>query len=200
MPSNTIAVTPADHITVLASFQFQYDPYLPLASGDHQGNIIYIGPLTKVLGTPFRLGYLVAPEKFVKAAARKRMLVDLRGDVFTEQVVAELIKSGELARLIQRANKLYRQRCDWLVQLLNAKLGEVVEFTIPNGGMALWLKFHARFPLAKVLEKASAGGLKLIGSAYHAGNQSPYNVLRFGFASVSEDELTKAVTMLSQSI
>jgi GntR family transcriptional regulator/MocR family aminotransferase len=67
-------------------FEFQYNPYLPLASGNHEGNIIYIGSLSKVLGTPFRLGYLVAPDKFVHAAAKKRMLIDLRGDVFTEQL------------------------------------------------------------------------------------------------------------------
>jgi len=181
-------------------FQFQYDPYLPLASSDHEGNIIYVGSLTKVLGTPFRLGYLVAPEKFVNAAARKRMLIDLKGDVFTEKIVSELIKSGELTRLIQKANKLYRQRCHFLAEVLNSQLGDVVEFIRPNGGMALWLQFNTDFQLAKIIEKTSARGLKIMGSAYHQGNNSPFNGFRFGFASLNEDELTKAVDIFKTSI
>lgn len=181
-------------------FQFQYEPYLSLASGDHKGNIIYIGSLTKVLGTPFRLGYLVASAKFVQAATRKRMLIDLRGDVFTEKVVSELIKNGELTRLIQKANKIYRQRCYVLADLLGSQLSEAIKFTRPNGGMALWLEFNKNLELTKIIERASAKGLKIMGSVYNQGNNSHHNALRFGFASLSEEELIKAVDILKNSI
>lgn len=180
--------------------QFQYDPYLPLASGNHEGNIIYIGSLTKVLGTPFRLGYLVATEKFIHAAAKKKLLIDFRGDVFTEQVVSGLIESGELTRLIQKANRLYRQRCHFLADLLTSQLGEVTEFTRPNGGMAFWLQFHKDFRLTKIIEKISPKGLKITGSVYSQGSNAQYNAFRFGFASLNEDQLEKAVDILRTSI
>ena len=181
-------------------FQFQYDPYLPLASGNHEGNIIYIGSLTKVLGTPFRLGYLVAAEKFVHAAAKKRMLIDLRGDVFTEQVVSGFIENGNLTRLIQKANKLYRERCHFLADLLTTQLGEEVTFTKPSGGMAIWVKLNANIQLAKVVEKSAAMGLKLIGTVYSQGSNAKYNAFRFGYASLQEDQLEKAVHILRASI
>lgn len=181
-------------------FQFQNDPYLPLASDDHRGNIIYIGSLTKVLGTPFRLGYMVATERFIQAAAKKRTLIDLRGDVFTENVVSQLIKNGELVRLIQKANKLYRERCYFLEQLLSSQLEEEINFTIPNGGMALWLKFNEDIKLKKVIEKASVKGLKLMGTAYCEGPDAAYNSLRFGFASLENDELEKAVAILKNVV
>ena len=181
-------------------FQFQYDPYLPLASGNHDGNIIYIGSLTKVLGTPFRLGYIVAAEKFIKAAAKKRMLVDLRGDVLNEQVVSGLIKNGELTRLIQKANKLYRKRCHFLSELLNTKLGEVVEFKRPTGGMAIWLCINSDFELTKILDKTAAKGLKVIGSTYNKGSNAKYNAFRFGFGSLNVEELEKAVEIFKTTI
>ena len=165
-----------------------------MASGDHGGNIIYIGSLTKVLGTPFRLGYMVATEKFTTAAAKKKMLIDLRGDVLNEQVVSGLIKSGELTRLIKRANKLYRKRCHFLEDVLNSQLGEAVEFSRPSGGMALWLRFSSDLQLKKILEKSSFKGLKVMGS------NAQYNAFRFGFASLNEDELVKAVDILKLSV
>jgi GntR family transcriptional regulator/MocR family aminotransferase len=113
-------------------FQFQYDPYLPLASIDHEGNIIYIESLSRVLGTPFRLGYLAAAEKFVNAAAKKRMLIDLMGNVLTEQVISGFIEDSNLNRLIQKANRLYRGRCLLFADLLTTQLGEVVALTSPG--------------------------------------------------------------------
>lgn len=181
-------------------FQFQYDPYLPLASGDHEGNIIYIGSLTKVLGTPFRLGYMIATETFLEAAAKLRALIDLRGDVFMEQVVSGLINNGELVRLIQKANRLYGQRCDFLADLLRDQLGEVIDFTKPTGGMALWLKFKETYPLSKVIKKASSMGLEIKGTSYYKGKDARYNAFRFGFASLDEGELEKAVHILRKSV
>lgn len=181
-------------------FQFQYDPYLPLASGDHEGNIIYIGSLTKVLGMPFRLGYMVAAKKFVRNAAKWRTLIDLRGDVFMEHVVSGLIRSGELTRLIQRANKLYRQRCLYLADLIHTQLGDVIEFTKPNGGMALWLRFQKDFPLARTIKKATTMGLEIMGSIYSREAGVQFSAFRFGFASLNEEELEKAVHILRKSI
>jgi len=181
-------------------FQFQYDPYLPLASGNHEGNIIYIGSLTKVLGTPFRLGYMVAAKKFVQAAAKWRALIDLRGDVFMEDVVTGLIRNGDLTRLIQKANKLYRQRCHFLADLIHTQLGSVIEFQRPNGGMALWLQFPEDFSLEKVIKKAASMGLRITGSLYSGEKSVPYNAFRFGFASLHEEELEKAVDILRKSI
>ncbi|GAA4802294.1 PLP-dependent aminotransferase family protein [Olivibacter ginsenosidimutans] len=181
-------------------FQFQYAPYLPLASGDHEGNIIYIGSLTKVLGTPFRLGYLIATEKFVQEAAKWKTLIDLRGDVLLEHVVAHLIQRGELKRLIQKANKLYRQRCYFLADLMRTQLNENIEFKRPNGGMALWLKFQTDFPLGKVIKKTASLGLKITGSVYSLEKGASYNAFRFGFASLHEEEMEKAVHLLSDAI
>ncbi|PSK94631.1 PLP-dependent aminotransferase family protein [Taibaiella chishuiensis] len=181
-------------------FQFQSDPYLPLASGHHEGNIIYIGSLTKVLGTPFRLGYIVAAEKFIHAAARKRILIDLRGDVFSEQVVAGLIENGDLTRLIQKANKLYCQRCDYLGNLLSTTFGETIEFKKPDGGMAMWLQFKPGVPLEKVIARAASRGLRIAGTVYHPGKGADFNAFRFGFASLDTAGLEKAVDILQAAL
>ncbi len=181
-------------------FQFQSDPYLPLASGHHAGNIIYIGSLTKVLGTPFRLGYIVAAEKFIHAAAQKRILIDLRGDVFSEQVVSGLIEHGELSRLIQKANKLYCQRCDFLSHLLRAELSDVLEFKKPDGGMALWLRFKPEAQLEQIVTRVASRGLKFTGTVLYPSTDNPIHALRFGFASLSETQLEQAVGILKASL
>ena len=50
-------------------FHYSSSPILPLASADHGGNVIYIGSLTKTLAPSVRIGYMIAPENFIKEAA-----------------------------------------------------------------------------------------------------------------------------------
>lgn len=181
-------------------FQFEYAPYLPLTSGDHEGNIIYIGSLTKVLGTPFRLGYLIASKNFIRAASKQKLLIDLRGDVLTEQVVSGLIENGELTKLIQKANKLYRHRCHFASDLVTTQLSDFIHFSKPNGGMALWLQFKEGILLDQIITNANSKGLKVMGSIYNKDSGSDFNAFRFGFASLNDEEITKAIDILKMSV
>ncbi|RZJ48404.1 MAG: PLP-dependent aminotransferase family protein, partial [Flavobacterium sp.] len=181
-------------------FQFKYDPYLPLAAGDHGGKIIYIGSLTKVLGAPFRLGYIIATSEFLEAAAALRILIDLKGDIIMEETIAGLIHNGDLTRHIQKSNKLYSQRCDVLSDLISNELGDVVTFTKPTGGMALWLKFKPDYNVLQFIKKANLKGLSITGSSYCVGKDAHFNAFRFGFASLNEDQLTESVHIIKKTI
>lgn len=180
-------------------FQFKYDPYLPLASGNHKGNIIYIGSLTKVLGSPFRLGYMIATSDFLQAASRMRTLIDLRGDFIMEETISGMIANGDLARHIQKTNKLYSQRCDFLSDQVSKELVDIIDFTKPTGGMALWLKFSTEYDLSKIIKKANLKGLSIRGSSYCTGKDAHFNAFRFGFASLNEQKLADAVSIIKKA-
>lgn len=176
-------------------FQYQYSPYLPLASGEHNGNVIYIGSLTKILGANFRLGYMISRPDFLYSAIKLKSLIDLRGDALMEGVVASLMESGDFSRFIKKANKLYGSRCDYASGLIKNELGKVIDFTKPHGGMALWLKFKDDYPLSNIIHKASSLGLQLAGSAHYEGSG---NAIRFGFASINEKEIDCAIDILKK--
>jgi GntR family transcriptional regulator / MocR family aminotransferase len=179
-------------------FQYQYSPYLPLASGAHGGNVIYIGSLTKVLGDNFRLGYMISTTDFLSSAIKLKTLIDLRGDVLIEEIIASLMQSGEFSRFIMKANKLYRHRCNYAANLITTELGHLVDFNKPQGGMALWLKFNKTYQLAHIISKSAALGLQFTGRAYFKSNDLPYDAIRFGFAAVNEQELEFAVDILKK--
>lgn len=179
-------------------FQYQYSPYLPLASAAHDGNVIYIGSLTKVLGSNFRLGYMVSTPDFLNSAIKLKTLIDLRGDVLMEEIIATLMQNGEFSRFIMKANKLYGYRCDYASNLISQELSHLVEFKKPNGGMALWLKFNENYQLANIIKKAAALGLQLTARPYFKGAGLTYDAIRFGFASVNEQEIEFAVDILKK--
>jgi len=178
-------------------FHYRNSPILPLASAEHDGRILYIGSYTKLLGPSFRIGYLVAGKQIIEQANRYRKLMDIRGDFMMESALATLIDSGELNRHIKRSKKIYAARLELASELITHLLTPAVSFNKPQGGMALWLRFSSHYPLANVLTNASAKNLHLNGTAYFEGHNTNYNSLRFGFASLQEQQLEQAVSILA---
>lgn len=177
-------------------FHYHNSPVLPLASADHDGNVLYIGSFTKLLSPSFRIGYLVGRANFIAQAINMKRLIDLRGDTMMEEALSVMITNGEIDRHIKKSKKIYSERCDLISNLFNDNLSDVLSFTKPQGGLALWLKFKDKYPLAEVIARASSAGLVLSGSAYHLGEDKKHNGLRFGFATLNEVEMQRAVDIL----
>src|SRR5690606_23966695 len=61
-------------------FHYTSTPMMPMASLDKQGSVIYIGTLTKTLAPSIRIGFMIAPQNFIRAAVYLRKSIDVQGD------------------------------------------------------------------------------------------------------------------------
>ncbi|WP_143310907.1 aminotransferase-like domain-containing protein [Chitinophaga vietnamensis] len=181
-------------------FHYSSAPIVPLASADHGGNVIYIGSFTKSLGLSLRMGFMIAPAVFVQQAMALRRLMDLRGDNLSEEALARMLASGSIERHLKKSHKLYMERRDLLCELLQKHLGDVLHFTPPLGGMALWLPFPKNIPLGEVAAKAGNMGVAMTDGRHYSYATKPLNGLRFGFASFNNKELAEVVAVLTKII
>ncbi|RFM29467.1 MocR-like pyridoxine biosynthesis transcription factor PdxR [Deminuibacter soli] len=181
-------------------FHYASAPILPLASADHGGNVIYIGSFSKSLALSIRCGFMIAPAGFIEQATRLRKLIDIRGDNLTEEVMAMLLQNGTVDRHIKKTNKLYSERRDVLCRELESHLGDAVEFTKPNGGMAVWVRFKKKYPLKVLGAKAAKKGLLINSDLPYSYGKEPTNGLRMGFASLNTAELKETVQILQSCL
>ncbi len=170
-------------------FHYSSSPYLPLASANHSGNVIYIGSFSKLLDPSLRIGFMVAPKNFVDECTAFRKIIDVGGDGYMQNALAVLIKEGELKRHLNKAKKCYHQRRDYLDDLLKNQLSKCITYSLPSGGMSIWIKLNKEYPISKL---QSNNELKIINV------DNKLNSFRFGFASMNEQELESAVNILVQ--
>lgn len=183
-------------------FHYNNAPILPLASGDTHGNVIYIGALSKIVAPAIRIGYLIAPKDFVDEAARFRRVVDRQGDPLLELTMARMIKEGEIQRHSKKALKIYRARRDLFCSLLQEKLSDYLDFTTPEGGMAVWVKLHKKYDWEKIRKEASKHGVKLVDYRWDTEDtvDTAHNGMRMGFASLTPDEIQKVIDRLETTM
>jgi GntR family transcriptional regulator/MocR family aminotransferase len=176
-------------------FHFESQPLLPMA-GYAPGQVIYVGSLSKLLLPALRIGYIAAPEKVIDAIAHQVSLIDGMGNTLTEDAAAELIENGELRRHARKVRQVYARRRAAFACTVDAELGDLVDYTMPDGGLAFWLRFRRREDLDRVEESASAQGLRFASSRSFITSDDAERGLRIGFASLTEHEARQAIQML----
>lgn len=181
-------------------FHFVSQPMLPIASFDPWGKVVYIGSMSKLLAPSLRLGYIAAPKDFVDRAAGEIMMIDRQGDPVTELAISELIADGEIHRHTRKAMRLYAERRHMMAKLLTERFREQVQFTLPNGGLAIWVKFTDDIDMEALAVAARARGVKILpGNAFAITDRS-VRAARLGFASLNTAELDTAILRLQRAL
>ncbi|NWA24198.1 PLP-dependent aminotransferase family protein [Pseudomonas gingeri] len=182
-------------------YEYHFDgrPYLPLASDSSQRHVIYVGSLSKSLGSTFRCSYVVAPANVIETLNRNAALTLGQGDAVSQQMLADLINDGELKKHLRRVSKEYRRRRETLHSCLVAAFGERICVQEPEGGLALWVRFSDDINVGQLVAKTLEYDLVVRNSRQFSPMDQPENALRLGFASLNREEIRQATHRLAQA-
>lgn len=182
--------------------EFHYDgrPVLPLASADRSGVVVYIGTLSKILAPGLRIGFVVAPVPLIERLATIRTFIDRQGDHAVERAIADLLEDGEVQRHARRMRRIYQDRRDALATALHKHLDGVVDFVVPSGGIAMWLRVTPDVDVDAWVERAAERGVHVHpGRRYAFDGRSRPNI-RLSFAPLNEREIREGVTRLAAAL
>ncbi len=182
-------------------YRFDGRPVLPLAArADERLPIIYVGSLSKLLAPGIRVGYAVASPRFLMPMADRREAIDRQGDLPLEHALADLISDGTIRRHARKVRRIYQRRRDHLAQLLSTRLDGVADYTLPAGGLAIWLRLRSTLSAETWALNAESHGLGLLpGIRFDLDTVSPPEAFRLGYAALDEQQLERAVDILVRS-
>ncbi|WP_234054175.1 MULTISPECIES: PLP-dependent aminotransferase family protein [unclassified Xanthobacter] len=184
-------------------FRFDGRPVLPLAArAEADVPVIYLGSLSKLLAPGLRVGYAIAQPALIRRMADRREVIDRQGDLPLEHALADLITEGAVRRHARKARRVYHARRDRFAALLRERFADVAEFSIPAGGLAVWLRLREETTVSAETWSTNAGrlGLSILpGVRFMMTPTSPPEAFRLGFARLKDDEMIKAVDLLDRS-
>ncbi len=182
-------------------YRFDGHPVLPLAArAEGDVPVVYVGSLSKILAPGIRVGYAVAPPSILRFMSDRREAIDRQGDVFLELALSELITDGTVRRHTRKARRVYHARRDHLAALLIRRFSNCSEFALPAGGLAIWLRLKPGISAETWAMNATDLGLSVLpGAHFTLSDTRAPEAFRLGFATLSEDEVTKAVALLAKA-
>lgn len=182
-------------------YRFEGRPVLPLAARADAERVVYLGSLSKLLAPAVRVGYAIAAPAILTRMADRREAIDRQGDVPLEQALAGLIEDGELRRHTRKARRIYGERRDRFAAAIRRELGDHVDFELPAGGLALWLRLRSGLDAEIWAANAARAGLVVSpGVRFALDAARAPQAFRLGYASLTETELDVVVTLMKGAI
>ena len=179
-------------------FHFDSQPLVPMAANDPAGLIIYLSSFSKIMFPGMRLGIIAVDKTLATHITDYRTIINHKVNVVLQDAVARWMKDGAFERHLRKATRLYQKRRQCMVELLNSFIEEGldIKFTIPAGGMALWVDVGKNAENISTLAKEK--GLYLLAeNAFHLDNKNNQDkYIRLGFAGQSEEKIQQGLLLL----
>lgn len=183
-----------------SEYRYSGRPLEALQGLDRTRRTLYVGTFSKVLFPALRLGYLVVPAELVPTFVATRHFIDAHPPLLEQMALADFIAEGHFARHLRRMRVLYAERRDALVSALRAELGDLLDVHAPEAGMHLVAALPSGMRSAQVAQRASTRGLLLQPVSHPSTGSAPRDLLMFGFAGDTPDELRAGVHTLADTL
>jgi 2-aminoadipate transaminase len=169
---------------------FEGKPIPPIKSFDKKGRVIYVSTFSKILAPGFRLGWVIASKDVLDKFILAKQAADLCTNIFSQYVAYEYVSGGYIDEHVIKIKRMYKRKRDIMLKSLEKYFPKEVKWTIPHGGMFIWLTFPKKIDTSLMLQKAIAKKVAYVaGSAFYPDG-SNYNSMRLNF-SFSNDEVIK---------
>jgi len=180
-----------------SEFRYNSRPIPALQGMDVNGNVIYIGNLSKVLLPALRLGYMVFPTAaMARQFAVAKSAIEGQSNIINQATACEFIIQGHFNRHIRRMRLLYKKNQDDLVDLINIHLKSKLMPVPVEAGMHLVAWLSAGINAKAVADEALKQGV-VVSAISNYGIEFKYeNGLILGFSGFMFEEMEKAIIKL----
>ena len=170
-----------------------------LKSLDREGRVISVGTLSKVLGTGFRVGWIIAEDVILQKVLMEKQPIDFCAPAISQFIALEYLRNGLFERYhIKVALPAYRRKRDALIRALEENLPDL-RFTRPVAGMFSMLSLPEDVDGVKFAEglMTSQGVVVVPGAPFYTDNTG-LNTIRLNFSRPSVEEIENGIKMLSE--
>jgi len=187
-----IPIVEDDPVSLLT---FEDEQHMPMKSLDRSGNVLYVGSLSKVIGSSLRIGWLIGPQSVINRLADAREQIDFGLSVFPQMIANQFLQSPEYPRHLDFLRYELVERRNEMVTVLHEILGNKVAFTVPKGGLFIWCKINRDVDDQKLVDEGIKHKILFMpGSVYG----SPNGYVRLTFAHLKKESIREAVSRFAE--
>lgn len=179
-------------------FQYEKKTVMPLASADVTGMVIYIGTFGQSLTPSFSTGFVVAPQNFIVEMQKYLGILDQKGDIVMEQVLGEMIAEGDIHRHLKKSMKVYQERRNNCCALLTKHFGHQSTFSVPTGGLAIWLEWNIPISLLQLAKNCEKNDLFIPKNTLYQNKKT--TAMRIGFGHLTTEEMERSLQIIGSLV
>ena len=139
-------------------------------------------------------------DEIINKFTLRKQSADLCSNIFSQYVAYEYISGGYLDKQVEEIRGLYKRKRDVMLKALEEFFPKEAKWTIPSGGMFLWVTLPKRINTRLMFPQAVAKKVAyVVGDAFYTEG-GHYNSMRLNFSYSEDDDITEAIRRLAEVI
>lgn len=186
--------------------EIQFDgeaPYRSIFSLDeHPKNscVVYTSTFSKIVAPGLRTGWALGDERVIQMMVKAKQAVDLQSSTIDQIALHQLLANFDLESHIEKIRASYKERMEWMNELLLRQQWEGFTWQKPRGGMFLWATLPEHVVSADLLKIAVEEGVAFVpGEAFYAADTKTNN-MRLNYTLLNKEDTELAITRLGKAL
>jgi 2-aminoadipate transaminase len=160
---------------------------------------ILLGTFSKTVVPSFRLGWLVAPAAYMERLVIAKQAADLHTNYFIQRLIFKYLSTHKIDSHIAVIRDRYDKQRTAMIAALRKYFPEGVDFTLPEGGMFLWVMLPEGISTMKLFDIAIQKKVAFVpGNPFYTDGRET-NTLRLNFSCVDENLIDEGIKRLAEA-
>jgi len=181
-----------------SEFRYKGKPIPSLQALDKTGKVIYLGTFSKSIAPAIRVSYMVLPKELLEEYDNKCYFYSATVSRIDQKILEEFIRGGYFERYLNKMRKVYREKHDLLLEVLEPFSRDFV-IGGENAGLHMLLKDKKGRSEAELLERAREKGVSVYGlsETVIAGAELPKEAtILLGYGALTEKQILEGIEKL----
>jgi DNA-binding transcriptional MocR family regulator len=172
----------------------------PLKANDHGGYVIHIGTYSKSFLPGLRIGWITSPSALSLPLVAAKTGTDMGDSFFSQALLYEFILKGHFAKHLRKSLAEYKKRRNVMCKALKACLPKGCSFSVPDGGLSIWVELPKEIPSLPLLSLAREAGVEFAPAAFFMPDRKDAAALRLSFSRNTAEDIETGVKALCSVI
>ena len=181
-------------------FRYEGSPLEALRGGASASHVFYVGSFSKCMFPSIRLGFIVPPPWSLPVLVAAKNATDWHSSIPVQAAVAGFIHDGHLTRHIRQARRIYRERRDGLLSLLDRRLGNELTVVPSFYGMHVAAVAREGIDCEAVSNALAERGIMIHSLARYFLGPVTRSGFVIGYAAANSDMLEIAVDAIAHEL
>ncbi len=182
-------------------FGYNSRPIPALQGLDQNGNVVYLYTFSNSFLPSIRISFIILPEPLLKRYHDHFAILEQSVSRMQQKTLQFFMAEGYWERHIRKMKKLYKRKCQLLIDSLSLCLGDRAEVVGSSAGMHLLLRVKNGMGEAELIEKAWEAGVKIypVSNLWMYPSDAEESLILLGFGGMKEDQMAQGVRLLKKA-
>jgi 2-aminoadipate transaminase len=162
-------------------------------------DVILLGSFSKIAFPGARVGWILGPKPLIARATELKQVADLHTDQLSQAFLLEFAKSSALERHRAHVVIAGREKLCSVAGACNRHL-RGCSFSLPEGGMNVWIKLPAGMDAGALRGIARQAGVDYLPGRYFSVARPLDHAFRLSFAGLEPDAIEEGIEILGSLI